>query len=328
MSNKIDKPMMTSEQLIAKMRDEKGITFKYTSEEKAKTYLTDINNYLRTAAYRQNYQKHTCGKNKGKYIKLDFAYLQEMSTVDMHFRFIVNRMCLDIEQALKVKLIRDVSNDANADAYKIVENFLLKNSYIVKGLESKVTSPFTGDLIQKYFDVQRVYNLFRGRYEHIIQGYDDCPIWVLCEILTFGEFLRLYEFYYGNTAVVSGAILGLVRSLRNGSAHNNCLLANLSHGTSIPPREIKDYVKKMGSITTSQRQKKLSCRPMLEFVSLIYTYELVVTPKVKLHRSEELYNVFFKRMVEKKAFFEDNDLIRTNYEFAGKVLRESLCKQK
>lgn len=111
MSNKIDKPMMTSEQLIAKMRDEKGITFKYTSEEKAKTYLTDINNYLRTAAYRQNYQKHTCGKNKGKYIKLDFAYLQEMSTVDMHFRFIVNRMCLDIEQALKVKLIRDVSKE-------------------------------------------------------------------------------------------------------------------------------------------------------------------------------------------------------------------------
>ena len=167
-------------------------------------------------------------------INLDFAYLQEMSTVDMHFRFLINRMCLDIEQALKVKLVKDLSNDANA---------------------------------------------YKGRYEHIIQGYDDCPIWVLCEVLTFGEFLRLYDFYYGNTAVVSGAILGLVRCLRNGSAHNNCLLANLSHGTSKPSREIKDYVKKMESITTSQRQKKLSCRPMLEFVALIYTYELVVTQK-------------------------------------------------
>ena len=49
-------------------------------------------------------------------------------------------------------------------------------------------------------------------------------------------------------------------------------------------------------------------------------------PKVKLHRSEELYNLFFKRMVEKKGFFKDNDLIKTNYEFAGKVIRESLCK--
>lgn len=117
--------MMTSESLVAKMRDEKGITFKYVTEEKAEAYLTDINNYLRTAAYRQNYSKYTRGVNTGKYINLDFTYLQEMSTVDMHFRFLINRMCLDIEQALKVKLVKDVSNDANADAYKIVENFLL-----------------------------------------------------------------------------------------------------------------------------------------------------------------------------------------------------------
>ena len=43
---------------------------------------------------------------------------------------------------------------------------------------------------------------------------------------------------------------------------------------------------------------------MLEFVALIYTYELVVTTKVKLHRSEELYILFFGRMTEKKAFFK------------------------
>ena len=143
MSNKINKPMMTSESLIAKMRDEKGITFKYINEEKAQVYLTDINNYLRTAAYRRNYPKYTCGVNRGKYIKLDFAYLQEMSTIDMHFRFLVNRMCLDIEQALKVKLVKDVLNDANADAYKIVEDFLTENYNIVKSLESRIMSPFT-----------------------------------------------------------------------------------------------------------------------------------------------------------------------------------------
>ena len=27
-----------------------------------------------------------------------------------------------------------------------------------------------------------------------------------------------------------------------------------------------------------------------------------------------------------QGFFKDNDLIKTNYEFAGKVIRESLCK--
>ena len=76
MSNKINKPMMTSESLVAKMRDEKGITFKYVTEEKAEAYLTDINNYLRTAAYRQNYSKYTRGVNTGKYINLNlYNYL-------------------------------------------------------------------------------------------------------------------------------------------------------------------------------------------------------------------------------------------------------------
>lgn len=187
-------------------------------------------------------------------------------------------------------------------------------------------SPFTGDLIRKYFDVQKVYNPAKKRSEHSIQAYDDCPIWVLCEILTFGEFTRLFDFYYGNFAPISSSVLGLVRSLRNGAAHNNCILANLSHGTSYPPREINDYVRNMKSISTSQRQKKLSCRPMLEFVSLLYTYEKVVTSKVKRHRTNEVKWLFFDRMVEKKAYFKDNDLIRSNYDFANKVLKESFCK--
>ena len=101
MSNKINKPMMTSESLVAKMRDEKGITFKYVTEEKAQAYLTDINNYLRTAAYRQNYSKYTRGVNTGKYINLDFTYLQEMSTVDMHFRFFIREFLHSKELGIK-----------------------------------------------------------------------------------------------------------------------------------------------------------------------------------------------------------------------------------
>ncbi|MCD7867640.1 MAG: Abi family protein [Clostridiales bacterium] len=180
MSNRIDKPMLSSAQLIAKMRDEKGITFKYTTEEAAETYLSDVNNYLRTAAYRQNYQKYTRGANEGKYIGLDFAYLQELSTIDMHFRFIIFKM-----------------------------------------------------------------------------AYDDCPIWVLCELLSFGDFIYLYNFYYKGCGeqTISPAILNLVKSLRNASAHNNCIISNLGHGASAPPREIRDAVKKIPIITTSQRQK-------------------------------------------------------------------------
>lgn len=326
MSNKTDKPMMTPDRLIEKMRDEKGITFKYTTEEKAKTYLSNVNNYLRTAAYRQNYQKYTRGVNTGKYIKLDFSYLQEMSTIDMHFRFVINRMCLDVEQALKVKLIKDVTSNPSVDSYKLVEDFLNKNPYVVRKLETMVSSPFTGDLIQKYFTIHKMPGVKKHTCEHKILAYDDCPIWILCEVLTFGDIIALYDFYYGNKAPIPVPVLKLVKSLRNGSAHNNCLLANLSHGTSHPPRKVNDYVKKIRSITNSQRQKKLSCRPMLEFVSLLYTYESIVTDKVRHHRSKELKDIFFTRMLRKKDFFKANDLVKTNYEFACKVINESLGK--
>jgi len=88
---RIDKPKMTSKALVAKLRDEKGVSFKYVTEDKAEKYLAKVNNYLRTAAYRKNYQKYQNGASKGKYIDLDFAYLQELSTVDMHLRNLVTK---------------------------------------------------------------------------------------------------------------------------------------------------------------------------------------------------------------------------------------------
>lgn len=57
MKNQNIKPKQTSHQLIAKMNTEKGITFKYISQVQAEYYLININNYLRTTAYRKNYQK-------------------------------------------------------------------------------------------------------------------------------------------------------------------------------------------------------------------------------------------------------------------------------
>ena len=121
MGNKNDKPKQTARQLITKMKNEKGI-------------------------------------NNGKYICLDFAYLQELSTIDMHFRFIVSKMCLDIEHDLKVKMLKDIESDLSTDGYDIVKNFLNQNAYIIGKLEANSASPFTSDLIHKYFTIQRIYN--------------------------------------------------------------------------------------------------------------------------------------------------------------------------
>lgn len=322
MNNKAVKPKQNAQQLIAKMKFEKGITFNYISETQAAIYLSNVNNYLRTAAYRKNYQKHTMGINAGKYINLDFAYLQELSTLDMHFRFIVSKMCLDIEHDLKVKMLKDIEVDSSTDGYDIVKKFLAQNTYILGKLESNSTSPFTCDLVHKYFTIHHIYNTSKKKNENKIIAYDDCPAWVLLEMLTFGDFIRFYEFYYSGRKFsrLSTPVINLVKSLRNGTAHNNCILANLSRGTSKPPREISQEISKISSINSNQRQKKLSCRPMLEFVSLLYVYKLIVSDKVKYHRIRELKSLFFNRMPEKKFFFKDNELIKSNYIFACKVI--------
>ena len=322
MGNKFDKPKKTARQLIIKMKDEKGIQFKYTSENDAENYLININNYLRTAAYRKNYQKNQKGNNVGKYISLDFAYLQELSTLDMHFRFVISKMCLDIEHDLKVKMLKDIESDSSTDGYDIVKKFLLQNAYILGKLEANSASPFTSDLIHKYFTVQRTYDLIKGKYVNKISAFDDCPAWVLLELLTFGDFIRCYEFYYSsrNLSKLSTSVINLVKSLRNGAAHNNCILADLAHGTSRPPQEISQEIAKINSINSNQRQKKLSCRPMLEFTCLLYVYKLIVSDKVKYHRIKELKRLFFNRMLEKKEFFKNNELIKSNYEFACKVI--------
>lgn len=322
MGNRIDKPKQTAQQLITKMKDEKGISFKYISEVDAENYLANVNNYLRIAAYRKNYQKHQKGINTGKYIDLYFSYLKELSTIDMHFRFVVSKMCLDIEHDLKVKLLKDIESDPSTDGYDIVKNFLDQNAYIIGKLEATSASPFTSDLIHKYFTINCIFNHVKHKKENKITAYDDCPAWVLLEILTFGDFIRFYEFYYSSRKFpkLSTPVINLVKSLRNGAAHNNCILADLEHGTSNAPSEISQEIAKIKSINKNQRKKKLSCRPMLEFTCLLYVYKLVVSDKVKYHRIKELKDLFFTRIPEKKGFFKNNELITSNYHFACKVI--------
>lgn len=319
MSNREDKPKQNATQLISKIKSN-GITFHYVTEEKAIEYLTTRNNYLRTAAYRKNYTKHQKGRYKGQYIHLDFSYLQELSTIDMHFRFLVSKMCLDIEHGLKVRMLQDIEKDSHINGYDIVTDFLKENSNILKKLESTSNSPFTRDLIHKYFEITCIDN------RNKIEGYSDCPVWVLLELLTFGDFIKFYAYYYTDNTnsgkdILSPSTLNLIRSLRNAAAHNNCTLADLTPKTSRASREISQKISMISDIGDNQRKKKLSCRPILEFVALLYAYDLVVSNKIKYHRVQELNALFFDRMLKKSGFFKTNDLITSNYAFICKVIR-------
>lgn len=319
--NRTDKPKLTSHQIIEMLKYEKGITFQYTSEESAEKYLEDVNNYLRTASYRKNYQKYLNGKFKGKYIDLDFAYLQELSTIDMHLRNLITKMCIDIEHDLKVSLLKDLEGNVSENGYDIVDSFLNANPYIVHRIEATSASPFTGNLVYKYFKIQKVFNPLKNKEENKITGID-CPVWVLMELLTFGDFICFYEYYYATreNQPISTAVINLVKSLRNGCAHNNCIIADLNPRRSIPPSEISRSIKTMVDINKNQRQKKLSCRVILEFVCMLHVYKQVVSVRVRNKRVIELKELFSLRVIENKLFFEKNQLVMSSYDFVKKVI--------
>ena len=73
------KLLKTSDELISHMKI-KGIKFDIVKEE-AKIFLQNNNYYMKLASYRANYDNR---KSNGEYINLDFAYLRELSTIDMH----------------------------------------------------------------------------------------------------------------------------------------------------------------------------------------------------------------------------------------------------
>ena len=133
------KTKKSSADLIALLKNNKGVLFNIVSEADAISYIKDVNNFLRTASYRKNYRTNS----SGKYIGLEFAYLQELSKIDMYLRNLITQMCIDVEHDLKVSLLADLETNPNEDGYKIVIDFLNdpSNLYIHKNIVQNRNSP-------------------------------------------------------------------------------------------------------------------------------------------------------------------------------------------
>ena len=310
------------------LAEEKGITFTYTSEEEAELYFLNSNNYLRTASYRKNYVKYQNGKDEGKYVGLDFAYLTELSTIDMHLRFLLIKMCLDVEHSIKVSLIKRIEKQPGENGYDIVHKFLSKHPKVLTSIEQKSDSTFTGDLIQKYFLLGYEFDTSNKDEScplipRIIDY--DCPVWVFLELLSFGELLNFYTFFddYFSDEVLpcKKNVLNLVKSLRNACAHNNCIINDLRPcSETYSPGAINQYIARIPEISDFQRRKKLGTKTILEIVALLYVYDNVVDTKVKTYRILELKSLLRGRFLENKIFFENNDLIKSTYNFFLKIV--------
>lgn len=296
------KLLKTSEELISHMKT-KGIKFEIVGEEDAKVFLQNNNYYMKLASYRGNYEKIVGGKRAGEYINLDFAYLQELSTIDMHLRYLILQMCLDIEHAIKTTLLKDIEDNTKEDGYDIIRRFVTKYERSCQNIQNHKSSEYCRDLIEKY--------------------YPYFPAWVFVELISFGDMVKLYEYYNKRypRRLKDGELLYSIRDLRNASAHSNCLINKLQKGTVKPSVKIIKFVSEIDGIGESMRKSKLSNKFIYDFTTLVFAYnEFIASDNVKRRRFKQLQEFINGRVVKNKGFFEKNECIKTAYIFIKKII--------
>lgn len=302
------RPKLTIPRQIEYMRDEKGIKFNLVTEDSAAEFLRKNNYYFKLKAFEKNYEKYASGENAGKYFDLEFAYLQELSTLDMYLREQILSMTLDIEHYFKVRLLNDISENNGEDGYSIVEKFFACQPDILQGIQDKRKNSYCEDLIRKYADA--------------------FAVWNVVEILSFGDLLELSALYYATAPNREPAPnignLRVVKFLRNAAAHNNCLINNLrdNSGQGFPQnREANTFVGKIPDISNKVRIKKMGNRFIHDFVTMLCCFHTIVSSdKVKQHQMQKIKGLLDGRFTKHSEYFSKNQLLVSNYEFSKKVV--------
>lgn len=320
------KPLLTSEELIVHM-ESRGITFNHISRERALSFLKSNNNYFKLTSYRKNFPKYAEGKDKGKYIDLDFAYLIDLSTIDMYLRHILLKMTLDIEHYIKVNLMVEVENNPFIkDGYQVVREFIDSQSSdkgdnkVVVDIRKNAGSPYCGELLEKYnisFDSNVI---------------EDFPVWAFIEVISFGTLKAFYKFYNDkyqrnkNKEIVF--LLQTVNQLRNAAAHNNCILNNLypiqSKNANInfhrPNYKVLDFISNAG-IEKLMRTNKMSNPRLKQIVTMLYVFDKIVTSNdIKRLRYEELFTLIKHRMKRDLHYYDKNPTIITTFQFLEQII--------
>lgn len=300
------KAILSVEEQIRHMK-EKGITFQCVTEAEAAEFLAENTYYMKLAAYRENYRKYEAGARAGQYRDLDFGYLKELSTLDMHLRYFVLQMCLDIEHAIKVQLIRRITEDEGEDGYEAVKDFLKEdaNFYVLKSILSQKSGEYCKNLIEKY--------------------YPYFPAWVFVEVISFGTLFRFYKDYsrkHGHP-MMNNKLINIVRDLRNASAHSNCLMNHISEKmeeSKQPHSEVIAFIKEMPGISQSARRKNLRYQFSYNMVTLLYVYHTLIPEVAKKKRYAQLQEFLEVRALRNKDYFSNHEQICGTYHFLKKVL--------
>ena len=276
------KPLLTAEQQIAHMKS-KGIAFDLCAEAEAAAYLRDKCQFFRVYAYRKLFDKYVGGERDGQYIGLDFGHLKLLSGLDRHLRDALLPMTLDVEHFAKVRLLA-AAEDHNEDGYAVMRDYLAsvsegQRAYLDSEFDRRERDAYCGSLVRKY---RR-----------------DMPLWVFCEVVSFGGFLGLMRFCAErwDDAELTRAhyLLKKAKSVRNFCAHGACSLNDLSAGGPAREKAPLALLRAMADAGISKRLRlrRLESPRMVQICTLLYAYSSIVPDGlVRSERASALRNLF------------------------------------
>lgn len=305
-----NKPKLTAEQLVEHLVS-KGVKFTIVSKEEAVDYLAQNNNYFKLTSYRKNFEKYPGGPKAGQYLDLEFAQLKDMAIIDMRLRYLLMHMALDIEHFTKVKMLQILEGVAGEDGYSLVTDFTQSlppdiQTNLTKEIERNGNNLYSGGIIKKY----------HGSY----------PMWAFVEIISFGRLVHFVKFCAGRLGgqqlLKQSRLLWPVKDLRNAVAHNNCILNNLSLGTSKFPTVdlVQMELGAIDEISKHGRKKRMSNAGLQQIVTLLYAHKIIVTsPGVRENRAKEL-RVFAQRLLRNVDSYKGNEMVAQSFVFLSKVI--------
>ncbi len=320
-ANQYLRPMMKISEMVPYLK-EKNIKFEKMSEKDAEKYLRENNNYYNVTAYKNNFIKFQCGKSKGKYIDLDFAYLKDLSIIDYRTRLILFKMIIGIEHYLKIRILNSIEEISEENGYSIV-NMYLDRDYndlkFPKRVHESIRKKVTNDYYKKIFSKYDLNN--DKKIENI-------PIWEFLEIITFGELINFFEFYtskYNLDEHKYVFILGEINKLRNAVAHNSCVLSELDKKDNHHRVDtlIIDYLKKCG-IGKENRNNKLANSRIRQITYTLYMFNVVVSSEgVKKNVKHDITKLFYERIILNCEYYNNNGLLISIYNFFDKIIEKN-----
>ncbi|MCL2374919.1 MAG: Abi family protein [Firmicutes bacterium] len=303
------KEKLTIKQQIEHMKS-KGIRFKLVKPKEAEKFITDQSYYFKIKAYAKNFKKDE--KKQDNYSNLDFAYLVELSTLDMHLRRTIFHLCVNIEHAIKVQILSHCCSKVEEEGYSIVESFRIKQRQSAK---DKKRQP--REMLQK------------NQYtEKIHEKYKSSPaIWNFVEMISFGDLIEFYRHYFkihDKKLCKLSDLLFFVKQIRNASAHNNCLLANMITPYQIKPSYmVQNYLiqhSSKGDISSNLWKKKLTIAILHDFAAVLYCFKQFVKSDKIIAKTFEELDTIVVRFKEKQEYFDKNRILQENLKIFEKTV--------